>query len=162
MGVDYTCYIGPYIKVKNPNKNTTEKFPCCVIRKCAKYGKDAGDTIKFCPECGSKLGEHSRPTQTRLDFDPFEELKERMSEAMGEYRPGPEHENHFLISNIKGTPGESFDPQSGCFIKELTHQDSKTQILEFVVAFKKELDYLEKKFGESSVSVHYGILSWAW
>lgn len=162
MGVDYTCYIGPYLKVKNPNKDTTETFRCCLTRPCKLYHREVGISVNFCPECGIKIGQHSRPTQTRIDFDYYSELNERMSEAMGEYRPSADRDSHYLISNIKGTPGTSFDPESDFLEQELTYQNSGTQIEEFKLCFAKEITYLEKKFGKSAITFHYGVLNWAW
>ena len=115
MGIDYKVYVGPYIEVYNPLKDSTEEYHTCPNKKCEKYKSKIGD--KFCSVCGSKIKLVTFPCKESISFDVYEEFEgEPLSQALSESNQKEYREYKFYVPNLKGSPGRSFDPVGDCGI----------------------------------------------
>lgn len=119
-------------------------------------------TDKFCPLCGEAIKLSAFPCQAPKEFNFYDEFNGSLSEVMTEYKPNAFKHHVFLISNKKGTPGESFDPVESILVKELSHVDSATEIAQFTHIFQKEIKILLSVFGADAVKIKWGVLNWAW
>lgn len=160
MGVDYNCYVGPYIQVHNPPVASTEEYHTCPNDLCRNHKRRLSQ--KFCELCGDEIKLVAFPCQAPKDFDLYGECNEKLYEAMTEYgKSGDLKDEMIILSNVRGTPGFRFDPEESYFAKELTAASSAEQIAEFSRIFAPELDKIIATFGADNVKVKWGVLAWA-
>jgi hypothetical protein len=158
MGVDYHVHVGPYITVRNPPRNTTKDFDSCPKKSCSEYGKII--TSKFCSVCGSEIKLISFPCEAPLYIDIYGEFDERLSEAFYE-SDSPLKDTMVLLSNKRDTGGKTVDPSQCDELVDMSNVNVQEEINKFKKILSKDIQKLEELFGKNSISVKWGILSWA-
>lgn len=156
MGVDYNAYVGPYIRVHNPPKDSTEKYYTCVNNKCGNHEKDVSS--EYCSECGKKIELLEIPCKERIDFDVYEEFGDRLAESLSEYRPDEFEDYQFFVPNT-GKIGNHVDCRDTS-VKSFDLEKPKMEINHFTSAFKKEIARIKKVFGKDVVVIEWGVLVW--
>jgi hypothetical protein len=159
MGVDYNCYVGPYIQVHNPPVGSIDECHTCPNQKCRNHKHRMSE--KFCPDCGQGIKLQGFPCLAPKDFDLYGECDERLYEAMSEYKPDKMKHEQFFLSNIRGTPGKNFDPKDECCVEDMTNVEIANEVTQFTTTLAPELTKIKAFFGADNVKVKWGVLSWA-
>ena len=159
MSVDYKCYVGPYIKVFNPEKDSTEEYHSCPNKKCDKHKKQLSD--KFCPSCGTKITLVTFPCKSKIDFDIYKEFKkEPISEVMCESKPKELENYDFYISNSTKSPGININVVYEHFIKDFNETIIVSEVQQFEIQLSKEINRLKEVFGNENVQIKWGVMTW--
>jgi hypothetical protein len=151
MSVDYNTFVGPYLEVHNPLRNSTEEYHTCSNKKCKNHAKPISD--KFCSKCGGKIKLERFPCQNRIEFD-INVISEDLSEAMIEYNYNGDN-MYFYYSDY----GSSFDGND-CIAKEIDINDPVKKLYEFQLKFKSEIEQIQNIFGKDNVKVKWGVFVW--
>ena len=157
MSIDYYAHVGPYIKIHNPKRHSTEEYHSCPNEKCSNHVKQMSE--KFCPKCGTEIKLVAFPVEAPLDVDFYGKFEEKLCEAFGDYKPHNCDDYVFLIGNTKTSSGASLDIDSG-YEHEVKETDPATELEKFKTMFAKEIDTLKEIFGEKAIEVKWGILGW--
>lgn len=160
MGIDYSTYIGPYFECKTSEVEKESSVRSCTNTDCTEYKKQVWDGVtKFCPRCGTKIGKV--PVMVKRenvdDEDIREKTKERISTPCsncGEYVKGAT----LWYPNIKGSPGEHFDPKEDTYQYEIGDNDVKQAKKDMLEQFSNEYKVLCEAYGKENVEVKYGVL----
>lgn len=156
MGVDYNAYVGPYIKVHNPLKDSVEKYYTCVNPRCKNYKEEI--STEYCEKCGKKIRLVERAYQKRIDFNYWDlGFGGAITEAMFENRPDDDYQ--FFIPNI-GEIGLHLDVGYKVSINEIDVGKPGMDINNFQLQFKKRIDRIKKVFGKNAVTIQWGVLVW--
>jgi len=158
MGVSYSVYVGPYIQVHNPERETVEKYYGCPNqKKCSKAGAAASG--KFCGQCGTAITLLKKPAKERIDFNLWDECDDRLSQAFSEYPPHGKDDYQFFVPNVGkiGTHFSAYDSSLVELYAEKIMEDTKA----LETKFSADLETLRKKFGKSSVVVRWGVIAYA-
>jgi len=156
MSVQYHSYVGPYIKVNNPEKESTEKYHGCPKRTCGKYRHRISD--QFCANCGTKIELVEVPCKSRIKFDVYEEFDENLAEIGSHYCIT---DTEIFISNKETLgAGRILDCES---CTEIPFDESVigTETRKMENDFSKEITRLKEVFGEQNVSVLWGVVAYA-
>lgn len=156
MSIDYNTYVGPYIEVYNPEKDSTEEYHSCPNKKCTNHTKDI--SAGFCSECGSKIERMSRKCKERVDFDTWEEFDDSICEVLCGYKPDGCENFMYLVSNV-GKIGLNLDGRNPS-INEIDCGKPLVEIFDFKSIKKKEIDRLKEVFGTDNVKIKWGVLVW--
>ena len=158
MSVSYYWYIGPYIKVYNPLKQSTEKFHSCTNPKCENYEERISD--QYCSKCGTKIGIVEVPCNTRIDFDVYYEFKDEQLAEINRYDSSGDKDNIYYISNKKnlgaGRKLDCNDCEEISFDSDIIESELRVMKKDFV----KEIVRLKEIFGEENVNVLWGAISY--
>lgn len=156
MSVDYNTYVGPYIKVHNPMKDSIEKYHTCTNKKCRNFEKEISS--EYCSECGKKIKLTSRSCYKRIDFDEGEECEGRIAEALSEFKPDELKDHQFYIPNI-GKIGLHLDANYTS-VNPLEYQKPLMEVNHFQMSFSKPISRLKEVFGKNAVFIEWGVLVW--
>lgn len=161
MGIDYYVHLGPYIKVHNPKRKTTETLKTCSNQSCEKHKQRNWGDDKFCKECGKEIRDLTFPCMAPLDFDVYEEFNDRLKEAMTEYKPKKYQDYQYFIGNVKGTPSKDIKVKGNDSEFELSAHSVVSDYEKFVQMYDKEISRLSEIFGRNNVTIMFGVLNWA-
>ena len=160
MGVDYTCYVGPYIMVHNSEIDSIIEYHSCKNLECENNAERLPD--KFCPKCGTKVELLKFPHRTKIDFDVYTEFKDRLATAVDQYKPDAFEDFDFYIPNTKNAPGRQFDATYSGNVIALNTEFINQELAKFSTMFHTEINKFISTFGEKNVTVKFGVLTWAW
>jgi hypothetical protein len=155
MGIDYNVYVGPYIKVYNPLKDSVEKYHSCVNAKCSNHKEEVSS--EYCCDCGKKIKLVERSCQIRIDFDSWDECDGDILEAM--FGRSPDEDYQFFIPNT-GEIGLDLNVERETSVNEIDVGKPKMDINNFQLQFKKHINHIKKVFGNTNVSIQWGVLCW--
>lgn len=159
MGVDYNVYIGPYVKIHNPKKNSFDEFQGCNTGNCVKRMKPSSS--KFCDTCGKPIVLVKKPTKKSIDVDFYELTDEHLVPVLCHYYDVPPDYN-FLVPNKKWCERTThFDPRSFAGEIDFDHKDVLTELVKFESTFDKWLQIVKEKFGETNVVIKWGTIFYA-
>jgi hypothetical protein len=172
MGIDYSVYVGPYVKCTNPLVEVESSIRTCTNPVCKTYKNQIWDlTAKYCRECGSPIGETAiKKSNTKVNASELYEhgVKEQLHmagrESGWEELKRKDAEIDIWIANVKRPEadcGINFDPKSDRKYIDLTHHSKIDSIEQFTDAFYKEITQLREAYGSDNVEVKWGIFNWA-
>lgn len=163
MGIDYTVYVGPFLKCKNAKVDGERTIRTCTKPSCKQNKKESWDRDKkFCEECGSPIGDVViKVKQDKVDCDPS-----IVNDKLMIYRLDAKdaHGYDVWISNQyrqnRGKVREfSFDPKSdGEQYVEISIEMIRDEMQEFVQQFEKQIDKLTRLYGEDNVELKWGLI----
>ena len=163
MGLDYTTYIGPYVRCKTKKVASAKKISTCSNADCESYCNEYWviTNKKFCDTCGSPIQDRMLPievanvnaAEVQLDF-----LKDALCFVSGndfESMKG----DHIWLSNRRmpdGTRDYSFDSrecnQHALIDAELIENEKH----QFAAFYEKEIFILGEKYG--NIEVEWGLI----
>jgi hypothetical protein len=160
MSVDINTYVGPYLKVYNPKKDSYEKYNSCSDKKCPKYKEEIN--ANFCPHCGAKIKTISIPSKEKISmWEVLENLGETLSEAMTEYKPDKMDDYTFVIPNTYFLKRKTnFNGDREAYIVTCYGEMVTQEALLFDKQFRKEITVIREKFGDINVNLEWGVLGW--
>lgn len=150
MGIDYNTYVGPYLKVKNLPKTSTETYHTCVNKKCDNHKKDLYS--QFCSSCGSKVEEMIRSCENTVFVEPTDSFK------LHEITFYDSENYDYFIPN-DGKLGLWADGRTELEIP-IKNNTPENELEKFKSRFKKEISILHKEYGENLIEVKWGVLIW--
>jgi hypothetical protein len=159
MGVSYHVYVGPYITVYNPEKPATEEVHACGNPKCKRFEDPC--SAKYCSDCGIEIKLIEVPTTERVDmWDILIEMDDSLSNACGEYKSKELEDYNILIPNKRADFAHHFSAYDTEVIQTsgATVQEDESA---FLKQYKKEIEILQKKFGDKNVNVVWGVVAYA-
>lgn len=156
MGIDYKAYVGPYIKVYNPLKNSVGKYHTCVNPKCSNHKKEVSS--EYCEKCGKKIGLLERDCQERIDFEYWDEFDGIIAEAIPEFKPDEIENYRFFIPNT-GKIGLHLDAKY-VSVNPIDCGKPIMDVNNFQLSFKKQIARIKKVFGKDAVTIEWGVLVW--
>ena len=165
MGLDYTVYVGPYVKCINPLVDVEEKYRACTNPVCKSFKKQTSES-GFCKDCGQPIGTITR-TKKKAKVSAWElreQINERLANVNTEYPwdelKRPDAEVDIWISNINGKGGDRFDPKSESKYFDLTNFDIGREMETFGIDFHKEIGQLVAAYGSENIEIRWGVFNW--
>lgn len=160
MSIDYSTYVGPYVRCaveRVPVKNL--KIAC--LNVACKNHERYHNGHTFCPVCGSKIGtvEHTEIEDAIDQWDVREEIDEALCNPGGdEYLRWIEANSAHLWMPNQAMPGrdprlESREPFS---LAEITAKQLDTEITQFQITFEDALRELKERYG--NLTLHWGVI----
>lgn len=155
MGVSVYAYLGPYIAVRTPYKDSIKLMIACPNPSCSRHLNDTSD--RFCPACGTATASIELPYKKKVNL--WEELNYEDKLIPIEIK-----EQDFLIANV-GVDGIlrplTLNPNCGTYIQPIS---GAYMIEEEIVLFKKqfqgEIKKLTDALGEGKMEICWGFFSW--
>lgn len=167
MGVDYSTFIGPYVRCVNPFERRLCKRRACPNHECGNFGNPYRvANQKFCSECGSEVRDDVDVSEDGQRVDSYvvlEELEESFYMPGVSYGDCPfEDDVDIWIPNVDfdGVKSEHFDSRDGG-LYDFTSYDSAEQIGSLIASAKKQLAVFEDHYGRDNVSIHWGVIGYA-
>lgn len=167
MGRDRNIYLGPYVLATERKTILTYENLVCSNNKCKANKKPdrwTKVTLKFCPECGSKmenktLKEDYYPSLFELLEDIGIKQSDRLSEITNDECSALKNRTIALIPNIKVNYTSHFTDDEGIVINfDPTAHIPDDVIASFKIDFNKELAVLEKNY--DNIRYRYGMIIW--
>jgi hypothetical protein len=160
MGVDYHVHFGPFVRVFNPKQPASESITACFNSQCTEFRKVAFS--KFCAFCGNPISKGDVPKMERVKFDYYEELEECLVPSIY-YKPEGLDEYEFLIPNKNfGISRPTFlDARCDSTVVGLSPSEIEEELTHFRTTFSKQIEILEKAFGQDKISIKWGMILWA-
>ena len=164
MGMDYSGFLGPYVRCGVSTKPSTEEIKVCSKKGCrfSKKSNPMDDRNNFCPQCGSAAKIKTITIKGRVDdkIDAYEVMmatKERLTEFNSEY--GQEG-IHLFVSNSTKSPGITIGRGEPCGeIKQYNGVEIDKELMVFRDRHAKDLEILHEHYGEDKVEVVWGLLA---
>ena len=156
MSIGHNTYVGPYIKVYNPETNSTKIVNGCAWNKCQQHGIPSSSN--YCPICGNPIIEIEVPIKKKIYINVHTELDDKLCNPYIEHSPENLKDYDIYIPNIKGY-GEHFDNQSQIYEYEIL-EHSLSQVCNFNISLENEILKLKVKFGTDNVNTKYGVLGY--
>jgi hypothetical protein len=152
MSIDYSIYIGPFVRCKVEKKEVEKERRTCPHKNCRNHDKRI--STAFCSFCGSKIEEVKYKEEA--DAVNWGEVSEKIKDTL----VCPIHKNgeHIWIGNrIDDQCHLSYDPtelESGYDVC----QDWMSEVRSFVAFYVEEIRVLRQEYGETDVVVLWGII----
>ena len=172
MSIDYTVYVGPYVKCMNPLVDIEEGYNACTNPVCKLYKREllgVGSVKGFCQGCGQPIGTLIRKKQ-KSKINPWE-VRESINEQLAnvcaesaewvELILADEAKFDIWIPNVDRGNGEQFDPKSEYKYFDMTDHDIVGDIDAFKTNFVKEIQTLVEAYGDANVRIRWGVFNWA-
>lgn len=151
MGLDKSIYIGPYIRIRSPQKTVerTGIVPCC--------GRNP--VGKFCVDCG-KAAEY-KSAQVLVDAVSQGDLAQEINEALCYFHDmAGEGEDGFHYWRPNGAPMAWKLPDADTVgAQELTEKAMRNAVLDFGNRYLKEIDTLVRAYN-ATAEFQFGVLVW--
>jgi len=156
MSTSYNTYVGPYIKIYNPELYTTIVIKGCAWNKCEKY--KILSHSNYCSMCGNPIIEVEVPSITKkIKLNVYTELNEKLYNPYTEYSPKHLKDYDIYIPNIKGY---GYHPTDETYEFEMIDGDIHNVLCNFNMSMEDEIIILKKKFGIPNVKTQYGVLGY--
>lgn len=163
-----TTYFGPYVCCRTSKIQSSAKINTCSYETCEEYpNKVWSKERKFCNKCGSPI--QNREVTVEIDNVNYSNLQEKILEALCVV-PGDnfhfwmrDNNSHIWIANRRNPNARNY---FGAIPEHMSHPINVTAKLitddleEFRKFYNKELDVLNKNYGEENVDVQYGIINY--
>jgi hypothetical protein len=152
MGIDYNCYLGPYIQCKKEKVTEYRNIMSCTNPVCGKYGQYCGQ--KFCGNCGSEVSKVDVPDEVeKIDtWEVSQEIDEDLLPIHSDSWKGYD----IWILNKKWIRKLHYDPKHEEAITEVN--DTATELQQFKKDFAKQIEVIEKVYG--AVEFKWGMILW--
>ena len=150
MSSSYNVYVGPYIEIYNPIKNTKVLKSTCITKGCEQSG--IVSKAKFCPDCVKAIGKALFDAKERVEFDVEEAFDGELTDIM----PENEDENYFHLhdNEIDGVGRNLDDCEQS--LTEITAETINQEITKLDYKYEEHIETLKKTFGEENVKVKWG------
>ena len=157
MGVSYYTYVGPYVKVYNPEKASKKEYHSCPNHGCSNNKKPMSDA--YCSKCGTKIERLTFYIQDRTRFDANSEFADGTLRDV--YSDFDDHNYmHFVDDGQRDLLHLLMNINNGDFVSDLTDKNPATEVEEFKEIRRKEIARLKEVFGEENVSVRWGVINY--
>lgn len=155
MGINYNTFVGPYIEVYNPMKDTVEEYHTCPNKKCKNHGAYIGDG--YCSKCGRSIERQTRPSKNKIEFDCYEELESNsLYEVLTEYKPDGKIDCQYFIDGSIGISMDGYHSN----VSEISSESIVEQLDKINKKLKNDICKLQKVFGKDNVKIKWGVLTW--
>lgn len=155
MSVHYHVFLGPYLEVHNPMKDTVVPRQTCPNEKCSNHKKKV--EANFCPRCGEKIRHIGVPARARVEFNAYDEFE---GESITEFTSEDIKDENYIYfhTNRNDCPGTTFydSPE----VRPIDGETPNKEMAEFSKYHAKEIGILEQKFGKDSVKVKWGVFAY--
>ena len=167
MGVDFSTYIGPYVRCVNPFERRLCKRRACSTHECENFGNPYKvSNQKFCSECGSEVRDDIEVPEECQRVDSYMVLED-LEESF--YMPGVSYGDCPFEAGVDiWIPNDRFDGvntkhynsrDGGIF--EVTQDITTEQIGSLIASARDRLAVIERHYGKENVSIHWGVISYA-
>lgn len=155
MSCHYHVFLGPYLEVFNPVKNTTVKRQSCPNAACTNHKKLV--EANFCDKCGTKIKHIEVESRGRQRFNSYEEFGgESLIEVTHE---GMDEEDYIRFeSNIRGVGGRTFYDEVA--VLPIDSNTPNAEIEAFNKHFAREIRILVNFFGADAVKIKWGAIAY--
>jgi hypothetical protein len=152
MGIDYNCYVGPYIQCKKEKGIRYKSVMTCSNKGCKEYGHH--NSQKFCGNCGSVIGTIEFPAEVET-VDSCE-VQETIDEDLVPIH-SEQWENHDIWILNKGWIRKlHYDPKYEEALVEVN--DTAKEIFQFEKDFAKQIEIILKAYG--TIEIKWGMILW--
>ncbi len=164
MGIDYTVYVGPFLKCKNAKVDGERTITACTKKSCKKHKDEIwDDKKKFCEECGSPIDKvQIKVKEDRVDTDP---CQEGIDEDLIPYHLDAKNAKGFdiWIGNMgrkdKDARKFSFSPKyDGEQCEEITPEMMAEEIKDFQEQYKTAIKTITDLYGKENVQLKWGVI----
>ena len=168
MVITHFTFCGPYVECRVQKTSTTFQVKTCPNTSCEQHLNEMfGRCDKFCPTCGSAIGEVT--VEQEVDAVNSWELEEKLGCAM--IQPFGDHAEtlseqglHIWIGcgMAKGAadedPDSVDDDDDEESLREVRPDDLASELEKFSSSYKGELDQLRAAYGCDKVTVKWGVI----
>lgn len=159
-----TLHIGPVIVLKIKQKEESIPLPTCLNENCDKRNLIVNGDTKFCSCCGTAISTKYLNKKVPImdiwewfEVNDFEDCLFIMSERDMGFDEGKGETYLFANHAIKGLSGGSWDVDEGTNIN-ITRLTPENDIKLFCEYYAKEIESLNKTYGEENVKVEFRIV----
>ena len=164
MGMNYSGFLGPYVRCGVLTEPLTKEVLVCPKKGCRFSRKgnpmDAGNN--FCPQCGAEAKTKTVKIKGEVNemvdsYIVVMATKERLTEFNGEYG---QTGIHIFVSNSTKSPGQRISRDEPCGeIKQYNGPEIDKEMMAFRDRHAKDLETLHDYYGEDKVEVCWGLLT---
>lgn len=164
MGVDYSTYIGPYLRCYNGEIAIPAFYRACTRDGCSEFSRELPQHSKFCSVCGSVIQNYSftktRPrinvVEVRLEMDEFLcELTATGSQIE------PLVDFWILNRRIEGDPSLRINGYRNCAARSFQPSEIQAQIDWFELNATAQIALLKQRYGKENVQTCWGVITYA-
>lgn len=159
MSIDYSTYVGPYVRCEVGAKESTQERQSCTNIACSNSGLYM--TESYCPQCGTQIGPITvRYMSDAVDaWDIVEAIHERLTTAHGDAYVDWSRANstHLWKPNV-GDIGRHLEGKEDYYLADITAERLAEERIAFEEYFAPELAQLRAAYGEAAVSVRWGVI----
>lgn len=159
MSIDYSTYVGPYVRCEVGVKKVAGSFPGCPTPDCREFQKERH--AAFCSACGAPI--IPLPYETEVDavdaWDITEAIQERLTTAHGDAYMDWSQVNmaHLWMPNTGGI-GRHLEGKEDFSFDDITAEIVAVEIAAFTTFFATELSALIAAYGDGRVVVRWGVI----
>ena len=161
MSIDYSTYVGPYVRCAVERVPVTRMQITCPTKTCDNHGKSMRQP--FCSLCGVKVASlpHTEEDFAIDHWDISEEINEALHTPSGDeyYRWSIANATHLWLPNLP-MPGRSpyLDSRADFALFDIAESQRNAEILQFQITFGDAIAHLKKRYG--AISFHWGVVQY--
>jgi hypothetical protein len=152
MSIDYSIYIGPFVRCKVTKKEVERERRTCPNTNCHNHNRQI--YAFFCSVCGSKIGRVKyKEEEDVIDYD---EVSKKIKHNLV-CRINRDKEHIWIGNRIDDQCHLSYDPtelESGYDVC----QKWMSEVRSFVAFYVEEIRILRQEYGETDVEVLWGVI----
>lgn len=161
MSIDYSTYVGPYVRCAVGTKESAEERQSCTNIACSNSGLHM--TESYCPQCGIQIGPITvrRMSDAVDDGDIRDAIDERLVTASGDaYMDWAKANSSHLWKPNVGDIGRHLEGKEDFYLADITAERVENERVGFEEYFAPELAKLRSAYGEAAVSVRWGVIQY--
>lgn len=161
MSIDYSTYVGPYVRCAVGTKKERASRQTCPNVACPNMGAHLKG---FCPLCGSAIAEvpYTYLVSAVDTYDLQEAIHERLTDANGDAYHEWVRENaaHLWKPNVAWASlrDPHLDSRTDFNLQDITADLVRAELAQFEVFFADDLATFRTAYGEASVTVRWGVI----
>lgn len=158
MSVSFNTFVGPYVEVYSPEKQSTEEYHSCPNKKCVNHTKPISDG--YCSKCGTKIERMERACMEKIDFDCYDEFPDySLEEVITTYKPTDCEDYIYFVNGNKHAIGIILDGND-VSVNQIDEKTPQAESELFKNKLNKEITRLQEVFGKDNVKIKWGVLVW--
>jgi len=161
MSIDYSLYVGPYVKCAITIRPVKKMRRTCTRPSCEAY-RDVVLKAKFCSACGCMVADRKVVVEEKAEFDPANDFHLNKTSPMDDYSGSWCSDNNcdLYIVDYYNLPEKvnSWPEYELLDVHELEIKDIQKQISDFVRFWEVEIKKLREVYGEENVRICWGFM----
>lgn len=166
MGMSHSVYIGPYVRCVVERTTETTWKATCPNGACPNNGREAHEGERYCVMCGTAISQVAEvETVDAVDrWDVSEAISERLRVPGGDgyWRWSQKESVHLWLPNVGWGGRDGYLDMDDFQVFTPTADTPADEMRQFVFFFAPELGVLRERYGNSAVTMAWGVVQYYW